>query len=104
VSSGSVRLNLTNHGGSVALGIPELFLRQDLAAGLSGGVLSAGAVNGSVELVQPDPALLRRGLAVAAPHGFALVPEPGSQWLMMAGGGLLCAVSGILGRLYPRRK
>jgi hypothetical protein len=90
-----VRLNLTNQGPDLTLGLSPLTFGQDLFVTVSGGPLSVGANPRSVTLERPDTPLL---LASHFESVAATVPEPDSAWFFVSGGGLFYAISGVLKR------
>jgi hypothetical protein len=99
-AGGTLHLNLTNQGSDLTLGLSPLTFGQDLFVTLSGGPLSVGAYARSVTLERPDTPLLLAGRFDAA---VATVPEPDSAWFFVSGGGLFCAISGILKRVLRGR-
>jgi len=99
----SVIIALRNDGEALTLGLAPYLLRQSLYAGFSEERLSVGAMPGWVELEtrQTRSRLSSFRDLDSLPDGPA-VPEPRPAGLFIAGGVLLCAVSGFLSRISRR--
>jgi hypothetical protein len=95
----SALLVLRNDGpDKIALGLPPYNLLDDMYVTLYGGTMSVGALDLDVQLdVQVDRASAGRPLG--AQFDSSPAPEPQSGLLFLAGGGLLCLISGGLKRL-----
>ena len=103
LSGPSAVLALRNEGPDVTVGLAPYVLRQSMAASLSGGGLSVGAIPGLVDLESRVIQGRLMNLETApAPTAGSEVPEPESGGLFLVGGVVLFGLSVILARIARR--
>ena len=96
-------LDLTDLGDSILLGLPQTRLKNDLYGSFSTGALSVGAITGDVELRQAPQNLSLYPYAAGGGNAPA-VPEAGSTWMLIGGGGLLCVLGRVKSVRFSRRR
>jgi hypothetical protein len=102
LDAAGVVLALRNEGPDVRLGLIPYLVRQNLYVGLSGGLLSVGAVPYLVDLESREWGRSTNLTNVAISASMMDIPEPGSGGLLLGGGVLLWAVTTIETRMSRR--